>query len=324
MATGIYIARNVEDVTIISIQNGEILRWDSAQESFVNSATVSGLAGRLTDPQNADTIQNRLVLDTDPENGQFLGWNSDNSDWEPMNLPVSVSNLYLKDEASDIATYEKLSTVPTTGTEDEDTVVVNSTTGEILIDAYATDAGVPGTTLIPAGLWEFITWAKVDTGSVGDSRIVIRVYKRTSGGVETELFNLQTNKLTSTVEESINNSIQPDFIISSTDRIVVKYFGKTTSIPDRTISFYYEGTSHYSHIHLPFSLGGGDVATDNIWDAKGDLAVGTGSNTATRVAVGTSGQVLTADSTQTTGVKWADITLFDEDEYKRRIWFAGE
>lgn len=47
------------------------------------------------------------------------------------------------------------------------------------------------------------------------------------------------------------------------------------------------------------------IATDTIWDTKGDLAVGTGADTAAKLVVGTNGQVLTADSTQTTGVKWA-------------------
>ena len=51
--------------------------------------------------------------------------------------------------------------------------------------------------------------------------------------------------------------------------------------------------------------GGGDVASDTIWNAKGDLAVGTASDTAARLGVGSNGQVLTADSGETTGLKWA-------------------
>ena len=40
-------------------------------------------------------------------------------------------------------------------------------------------------------------------------------------------------------------------------------------------------------------------------DAKGDLLVGTVDNVITRLAVGTNGYLLTADSTQTSGVAWA-------------------
>ena len=50
---------------------------------------------------------------------------------------------------------------------------------------------------------------------------------------------------------------------------------------------------------------GGDVATDEIWDAKGDLAGGTGADTAVKLVVGTNDQVLTADSGEATGMKWA-------------------
>jgi hypothetical protein len=49
-------------------------------------------------------------------------------------------------------------------------------------------------------------------------------------------------------------------------------------------------------------FGAGSVAGDAIWDAAGDLAVGTGSNTAARLAVGTVGQVLTSNGTTAT---WA-------------------
>ncbi len=42
-----------------------------------------------------------------------------------------------------------------------------------------------------------------------------------------------------------------------------------------------------------------------IIDAKGDLIAGTAADTAGRLAVGTNGHVLTADSAETTGLKWA-------------------
>lgn len=53
----------------------------------------------------------------------------------------------------------------------------------------------------------------------------------------------------------------------------------------------------------------GDVTVTNSMataiDAKGDLIAGTGADAFARLAVGTNGQVLTADSTAATGLKWA-------------------
>jgi hypothetical protein len=56
----------------------------------------------------------------------------------------------------------------------------------------------------------------------------------------------------------------------------------------------------------------GDVTITNSMataiDAKGDLVAGTAADTFSRLAVGTNGQILTADSTAATGLKWATAT----------------
>jgi hypothetical protein len=52
------------------------------------------------------------------------------------------------------------------------------------------------------------------------------------------------------------------------------------------------------------SSGGGGVATDSIWDAAGDLAVGTGANTAAKLTMGSALQVLRVNAAGT-ALEWA-------------------
>ena len=54
---------------------------------------------------------------------------------------------------------------------------------------------------------------------------------------------------------------------------------------------------------------------DKTYDAKGDIFIATADDTATRLPIGTDGQVLTVDTTTTTGLKWgAGITALDWQE----------
>lgn len=74
---------------------------------------------------------------------------------------------------------------------------------------------------------------------------------------------------------------------------------------------------------------------ESIIDAKGDLVVGTAADTAARLAVGTNGQVLTADSSEAGGVKWAaaggDVSVAGNcrvfapqtDGYGWAMWVGG-
>lgn len=52
------------------------------------------------------------------------------------------------------------------------------------------------------------------------------------------------------------------------------------------------------------TAGSGAVATDSIWNTKGDMAVGTGADTAALLVASTNGFILSCDSAEATGLKW--------------------
>lgn len=76
---------------------------------------------------------------------------------------------------------------------------------------------------------------------------------------------------------TISNTPRPGYVWDSTDNC-----------------WYPIGVGAHSHNEIP----------KTVVDAKGDLIVGTAADTVDRLAVGTNGYLLTADSAQTTGLSW--------------------
>lgn len=74
----------------------------------------------------------------------------------------------------------------------------------------------------------------------------------------------------------------------------------------RRAVFHDDGTDAYDDGAGPLTIGGGDVTTDPVWDAKGDLIAASGADAADNLPVGTDGQMLYADSGETTGLRWDD------------------
>lgn len=91
---------------------------------------------------------------------------------------------------------------------------------------------------------------------------------------------------------------------------------KTANILNANIMYGYVGSDPTSNLGIASKhyadsrvanvpSGGSDL--QNIIDTKGDLLVGTGLHTATRLPVGTDGQILISDSTAATGLRWIDV-----------------
>lgn len=74
---------------------------------------------------------------------------------------------------------------------------------------------------------------------------------------------------------------------------------------------------------IQISLGLTDTLLNTLADAKGDIIAATGADVWARVAIGTDGQVLTADTASTPGLKWATpssgVTVLDRDVTEQTI-----
>jgi hypothetical protein len=85
---------------------------------------------------------------------------------------------------------------------------------------------------------------------------VIRVYKRSESGTETELFNVQTNDLGTVATLSRIASLQPAFNILATDHLAIKYFAKSNRGSGLYRQFYliHGGSTRYSLIKTPLAV----------------------------------------------------------------------
>jgi len=111
------------------------------------------------------------------------------------------------------------------------------------------DFGVP---FIQQGEWTNDFYASVNQ-PVSTTNLKVSFYSRTTGGVETHLFDVLSPRVTlSTPAEVSGEATEITYSVNPTDRLVVKIFGQFTGTTvSTTATLYFQGTTNASHIHSP-------------------------------------------------------------------------
>ena len=205
---------------------------------------------------NLDSLSDVVI--SYPVDGNFLKYNG--IDWinAPLVTPVSAGAgvvLHPCDISSDITDYETLEIIPNGAPEVIETAICNNE--KKLIDTYITKETGIGHDNINAGIWTFNIWGKssVDLGAI----IIVDFYKRSVGGTETFLFSMETPLLSSSLVNHVVSVTEIEYSSTPSDRLVVKISGQTSLNQDVTVSFYNQGTEHYSSILTPFVVNHNDL-----------------------------------------------------------------
>ncbi len=128
---------------------------------------------------------------------------------------------FLEDEAADVATYKVMDNPAQLLAE---SYVTQSTIADgQIIQSWITDVGLPNTTFIPSGLWQFKINA-YKTGGTKEVRIYNEFYKRSAGGTETLLGTSANSIALTTVEVDLTafSVFINGTTLLATDRIVTK------------------------------------------------------------------------------------------------------
>ena len=223
--------------------------------SNITLINCDGLEITESDVQYIDNI--KVIVGT-PINGQVWTYNATSNQIEFATNQFADLNLFFFKTPSDIATYYKMLTSPSTG--GSQNVTVPNCSGTTLLATFATEPSSPGNLFIPAGVFTTHFHAKRTHG--GNATIYAEVYKRTSGGTETLLATtpVTSTNITLTVDAYELEIYNPSIItLLSSDRLVIKFYTVVASgTPD--IGIYIED-AYLSRLEFLAGGSGGGATT---------------------------------------------------------------
>jgi hypothetical protein len=220
----------------------------------------------------------------------------------PMGTNAAGIVYYIHEENSDVTSYDYMYRIPADDPESSEAATSDNNT-EVLIKEYVSEAGDPGLQNIPAGEWTIDSYAKVDQ-NVDVNKLLVKIYKRVAAGTETLIVQGEAVVTATSAEMyTIDVTQTQDVALLVTDRIVVKYYAKSSSTGGRTVTLYLEGTTHSSHIHTPIFGGAvGPIGPTGTTGAQGPTgSTGAMGPTGSTGAVGPTGETGALGPTGSTG-----------------------
>ena len=201
---------------------------------FTGDSGSGGTTGLVPAPSAGDGTQ-----------GKYL---SADGTWSP--LPAGLVTFYLDStDASDISGYKTALTQPSTAS--EATLTVGATgTSDNLLAAFATDPGIPGTTLLPHGTTSF--HFHVATGAANQiGRLKLEIYTCASDGTSETLraSGYSDNFWDASQQTNTDVVLSSSYTLATTDRIVYKLYGARVSGPATCdITVYFAGTTRQAYV----------------------------------------------------------------------------
>jgi len=257
--------------------SGDVLTWDGSAWAGATPAAagITALTGDVTASGSGSAtatvegLQGNAVSSSAPTSGQVLQWSG--SAWVPGVLATGGGGggqtYYLNWATAGQAP------LPAVGTKELGPAALaaqsSTTSGTlptggtyVLVAGFVTPLSVPGTTTIPAGVWDLNVWASASGPSLAENtvRFRVRVYKW-DGAVSTLLATSGVAPLydPSQTIQYATTVLLPQTTVLATDRIYLTIEATSTG-NNHTITVYF-GDATPTHVHTTIpSPAGGDLS----------------------------------------------------------------
>lgn len=217
--------------------------------------------GLITNGQDASLNDLSDIIISDPQLDEVLQYNG--VTWVNKTIDQKINagagvTYFLTTVDSDVPTYDTMSKAPADEAEIEESVTI--TNESALIESYIADTEI-GSNSIDGGVWEFNYYTYLSSNT-GNTFIRTEMYKRTSGGIETLLFSVDSEEINHLVVTALPNIsvVESAFACDPTDRIVLKIYAVTDSLTPVTVYLVHSGEEHYTHFHTPLVTRHNDLA----------------------------------------------------------------